>query len=130
MKTNSLKPKKKEKKEKKLSVPAAGRLGKATQEVLSGGVLEKERTFRLFPFLLFLSFLAFVYITNDFTLESKVREISRLQKEVKELRYEYISVKSNLITISKQSQLAKRLEKLGIKENKEPLKVIRIKVNK
>jgi hypothetical protein len=128
MKTNSLNPEKK-KKEKKPST-SKGRFGKATHEVLGGGVFEKERTFRMFPFLLFLSLLAFIYITNDFTLESKVREISRLQKEVKELRYEYISVKSNLITISKQSQLAKRLEKLGIKENKEPLKVIRIKVNK
>ncbi len=130
MKTNSLKPKK-NKKEKSLKAPVNGkRISKATQEVLGGGVLEKERAFRMFPFLLFLAFLAFIYITNDFTLESKVREVSHLQKEVRELRYEYISVKSNLITISKQSQLAKRLKKLGIKENKEPLKVIRIKDNK
>lgn len=130
MKTNSLKPKKK-KKGKHLKAPVNGkRISKATQEVLGGGVLEKERTFRMFPFLLFLAFLAFIYITNDFTLESKFREVSHLQKEVQELRYEYISVKSNLITISKQSQLAKRLKKLGIKENKEPLKVIKIKDNK
>ena len=130
MKTNSLKPKKKNKGKILKASVQKGRLGRATQEVFGGGVLEKERTFRMFPFLLFLSFLAFIYITNDFTLESKVREISHLQKDVMELRYEYISVKSNLITISKQSQLAKRLEKLGIKENKEPLKVIRVKVNK
>ncbi len=130
MKTNSLKPRKK-KKEKKLKTSAQkGGFGKAAQGLLGGGVLEKERTFRMFPFLLFISFLAFIYITNDFTLESKVRKISHLQKEVMELRYEYVSVKSNLIVISKQSQLAKRLGKLGIKENKEPLKVIRIKVNK
>lgn len=130
MKTNSLKPKK-NKKEKHLKAPVNGkRISKATQEVLGGSLLEKERTFRMFPFLLFLAFLAFIYITNDFTLESKVREVGHLQKEVRELRYEYISVKSNLITISKQSQLAKRLKKLGIKENKEPLKVIKIKDNK
>lgn len=130
MKTNRLKPKKKKKEKSLKSSLQKGRFGRATQEVLGGGVLEKERTFRMFPFLLFISFLAFIYITNDFTLESKVRKISHLQKDVMELRYEYISVKSNLITISKQSQLAKRLEKLGIKENKEPLRVIRIKVNK
>lgn len=128
MKTNSLKPKKK-KKEKRVS-GQRGRIGKATQEVLSGGVLENERTFRMFPFLLFLAFLAFVYITNDYMVESKVRKIDHLQQEIMELRYEYISVKSNLITISKQSQLAKRLKGLGIKENKEPLKVIRIKEKK
>jgi len=130
MKTNRLKPKK-GKKEKHLKAPVNGKLiSKATQEVLGGSLLEKERTFRMFPFLLFLAFLAFIYITNDFALESKVREVSHLKKEVQELRYEYITVKSNLITISKQSQLAKRLKKLGIKENKEPLKVIKIKDNK
>lgn len=127
MKTNSLKPKKKKKNH---SSPTGGRFGKATQGVLSGDVLEKERTFRMFPFLLFLAFLAFVYITNDYMIESKVRKIDQLQKGVMELRYEYISVKSNLINISKESQLAKRLKSLGIKENKEPLKVIRIKEKK
>lgn len=126
MKTNDLKP---QKKKKQLSAKKS-RLGKATQEVLSGGVLEKERTFRMFPFLLFLAFLAFVYITNDYTVESKVRKIDHLEQEVREMRYEYISVKSNLINISKQSQLAKRLKNLGIKENNEPLKVIKIKVKK
>lgn len=128
MKTNSLKPQKK-KKEKQLSAKR-NRLGKATKEVLGGGVLEKERTFRMFPFLLFLAFLAFVYITNDYMVESKVRKIDLMQNEVRELRYEYISVKSNLINISKQSQLAKRLKSLGIEENKQPLKVIRIKKKK
>lgn len=130
MKTNSLKPKKHKKERRPKASAKSRRLSKATQGVLSGEVLEKERTFRMFPFLLFLAFLAFIYITNDFTLESKVRKISHLQKEVMELRYEYISVKSNLITISKQSQLAKRLKKLGIKENRDPLKVIKIKDNK
>lgn len=65
-----------------------------------------------------------MYITNDYLLENKVRKINRLEREIKELRYEYVSVKSNLMTLSKQSQLEKRLESLGIKENMEPVKTI------
>jgi hypothetical protein len=47
-----------------------------------------------------------------------------MERQIRELRYEYISVKSDLMTLSKQSQLEKRLEKMGIKENKEPVKTI------
>lgn len=130
MKTNRLKPIKKKKGKNQKVSRQNGRFGRAIQEILGGGVLEKEKTFRMFPFLLFVSFLAFVYITNDYTLERKVRTISHLHTELRDMRYEYISVKSNLITISKQSQLAKRLEKLGIKENSQPVNVIRIKVKK
>ncbi len=103
-----------------------GGFGRAAQEVLGGGILENNRARHIFPYLLFLALLAFVYITNDYVLENKVRKITRLEHEIKELRYEYISVKSDLMTLSKQSQLEKRLEKLGIKESKEPVKTITI----
>jgi len=106
-----------------------GSFGRATQDVLGGAILENERTRRIFPFLLFLAGLAFIYITNDYVLENKVRKITKMEREIKELRYEYISVKSNLTTLSKQSQLAKRLESLGIKETNQPLKTIVIKQN-
>ncbi len=101
-----------------------GTFGRATQDVLGGAILETERTRRIFPYLLFLAGLAFVYITNDYVLESKVREITKTERQIKALRYEYISIKSDLMTISKQSQLEKRLESIGIKETNEPLKTI------
>jgi hypothetical protein len=120
---------KKAKKEKQNPQPV-GTFGRATQEVLGGAILENKKTRQIFPYLLFLALLAFVYITNDYVLESKVRTISRLEREVKELRYEYISVKSDLMTLSKQSQLEKRLEKMGIKETNEPVKTIIIRTKK
>jgi len=101
-----------------------GTFGRATQDVLGGAILENKKAQRIFPYLLFLALLAFVYITNDYVLENKIRKITKMEREIKELRYEYISVKSDLMTLSKQSQLAKRLESMGIKENKEPVKTI------
>jgi cell division protein FtsL len=128
MKSN--KKKAKEKQKKQSAEFSTGRFGRATQEVLGGGIFESERSFRMFPFLIYLAFLAFVYISVDYMAEGQVRKIGQLEKEVKELRYEYVSVKSNLMSISKQSQLEKRLERLGIKENNEPVKVIHIKQKK
>ncbi len=101
-----------------------GSFGRATQDVLGGAILENKRTRQIFPFLLFLAGLAFIYITNDYVLENKVRRISKIELEIRELRYEYISVKSDLMTISKQSQLEKRLESIGIKENNVPVKTL------
>ncbi len=122
MKKNKRKP---EFKENRLSHhDAVGTFGRATQDVLGGAILENKKTQRIFPYLLFLALLAFVYITNDYVLENKVRRIAGMEREIKELRYEYISVKSDLMTLSKQSQLEKRLESMGIKENNVPVKTI------
>ena len=107
-----------------------GTFGRATQDVLGGAILENKKAQRIFPYLLFLALLAFVYITNDYVLENKVRVITKMERRIKELRYEYISVKSDLMTLSKQSQLEKRLESMGIKENKEPVKTIIIYTKK
>lgn len=117
------KPKKKAKK-----VKPEGKgfgFGHATRKLLGGEKLA-EGTFRLFPFVLFIAFLAFAYIANNFYAEGKVRNISKIQKELKEIKYEYISTKSKLMQLSKQSQIAKKMEGTGIKENTEPVKIIRI----
>jgi len=126
MKSNKRKPESKKQKKQKKSSGAAS-FGRATQEVLGGGLFDNERSFRIFPFLLFLTFLAFIYITNDYMVESKIRKMTEVKMELRELRYEYVSVKSNLMSISKQSQLEKRLEGIGIKQNDEPVQTIHIK---
>ena len=105
------------------------RFGKTTKGILGGDFLSNS-TFTMLPFLLFISFLAFIYIANNYLSETKIREINQLRKEVKELRYEYINVKSTLTQIEKQSQISKKLNHKGIKENTEPLKTIIIKEKK
>ncbi len=96
------------------------------KDIISGDILEKKESSRLFPILTWLTLLAFLYITNNYHAEEKIREINRKQKEIKELRYQYISKKSKLMNMSKQSQVEKILAKRGFKENTQPLKVIRV----
>jgi hypothetical protein len=57
-----------------------------------------------------------------------VREIDALSNELKELRSEYIATKSELMFKSKQSQVAKLVDPLGIKESLYP--PVKIKVTK
>ncbi|MGB3005462.1 MAG: FtsL-like putative cell division protein [Chitinophagaceae bacterium] len=68
------------------------------------------------PFFLFLALLAVVYIYNGHLADKTIRNINRTAKEVKELQYEYISVKSKVMYQSKQSELIKAVEPLGLKE--------------
>jgi len=65
---------------------------------------------------LFLATLAVVYIFNGHYADKTIRKINRTAKEVKELKYEYIAVKSKVMYQSKQSELVKVVEPLGLKE--------------
>lgn len=68
------------------------------------------------PFFLFLTVLAVVYIYNGHYADNTIRQINRTSKEVRELQYEYIDVKSKVMNQSKQSELIKAVEPLGLKE--------------
>jgi len=68
------------------------------------------------PFLLFLAALAVVYIYNGHYADKIVRDINRTSKELKELQYEYKTLKSEVMFRSKQSELAKAVAPFGLKE--------------
>jgi cell division protein FtsL len=68
------------------------------------------------PFFLFLSVLAVVYIYNGHYADKTVRNINKVNKELKELQYEYKTLKSEVMYRSKQSELAKEVQPLGLKE--------------
>ena len=75
---------------------------------------------RMFPYVFFLAGLAIIHIYNSNQAIKVVRRSDQLAKEIKEARAEYISVKSELMYRSKQSQVSKRLDGSGLKELKQP----------
>lgn len=72
------------------------------------------------PFFLFLSVLAVLYIYNGHYADKLVRKIATSEKNIKELEYEYKSIKSEVIFRSKASELIRAVEPLGLKELKQP----------
>ncbi|RYY39657.1 MAG: hypothetical protein EOO08_10170 [Chitinophagaceae bacterium] len=68
------------------------------------------------PFFLFLAALAVVYIYNGHLADKLNRDIARTQRELKELEYEYKTVKGQVLFQSKQSELVKAVAPLGLKE--------------
>ena len=91
-------------------------------DVFDGSVLTRDRVVRQLPFVLFLTFLIILYIGNRYHAEKVVRETILLQTELKELRAQAISTASELEFISRQSEVAKRVDRngLGLKEAVNP----------
>jgi len=88
------------------------------------GVVSKEAATEMLPFLLFISFLCMLYIANSHMAVNNVRSIDKLNKEVKELSWEYKSLKADLMFKSKLTEVAKVVDTLGIKELTAPPKKI------
>ena len=63
-----------------------------------------------------------IYIANSYYSEKIIRKTTKVRNELKELDYEYISSKSDLMHISKQSEVATHLDSLqtGVKESVVP----------
>ncbi len=68
------------------------------------------------PFFLFLALLAVLYIFNGHYDDRMTKKIGATEKHIKELEYEYKTIKSELIFRSKASELIKAVEPLGLKE--------------
>lgn len=68
------------------------------------------------PFFLFLALLAVLYIYNGHHADKLTRKISATEKHIKELEYEYKTIKSDVIFRSKASELMKAVAPLGLKE--------------
>lgn len=78
--------------------------------------ISREWMVRQIPFALFVMVLLLLHIYNVHTTERIIRKTDKLNKEIKELRSEYITILSELMSESKQSTVAKKLDTLGIKE--------------
>lgn len=100
---------------------------KKLTDYLSIGQMSSEWVLKNLPFVLFLVFLAVCYIANAHYSEKKVRAIQDLQGEVRELRWEYMSLKSSLMYSTKQSEVVKAVAPMGLRPMKGKPNIINVK---
>ena len=79
--------------------------------IISGNIFTKEEVVKHMPYVLFLAFIALLYIANGYYAEDTVRQLNISGAELKELRSEYITTKSDLMYISKQSEVVNMAQK-------------------
>ncbi len=75
-------------------------------------------------FFLFLTLLAVIYIANGHMADNTIRDINNTAKEVKELQYEYKSLKSEEMFKSREAQIVQAATPLGLKiTNDQPMRL-------
>jgi hypothetical protein len=110
-----------EPKEKAATNPPAA---KKVMRFLDGSFMAKENVIGMLPFLFFLFIIGLFYIGNRYYSEKNVFKMNAISNELKELRSEYITTKSELMFKSKQSEVAKAVTETGLKESVVPPKKI------
>ncbi len=73
-----------------------------------------EWVFDNFKFIAFLVVLGVVYISNAHSAEKHLREIQELKKEVKELQWEYLGLKKDIVKGSSMSRLQAKMKEKSI----------------
>jgi len=77
------------------------------------------------PQVLFLTALGILYIGNGHYAENTIRKITTVQKQVEDLRADYHTLKADYMFDSKQSEVASKVKRQGLRESSEPpLKII------
>ena len=87
---------------------------KSFQNYTSLGSATARLVLENLPFVLFLGFLAIIYIANAHYAEGQVREIQVLKREVRELKREYNSLKAELMFKSRHSEVERMVRDQGL----------------
>jgi hypothetical protein len=100
------------------------RIGRSIVSILDGSFLTKENVTDNIPYLGFLFAMGLLYISNSFYAERNLRQSATLTRQLKELKSEFITVRSELMFVSKQSEVAKAVSAKGLYESVVPPKKI------
>lgn len=94
--------------------------------ILSGNILSRAEVRKVYPYLLFIVFLMFIYIGNVFRMQSLHRQHERLTTQVKELRAKSLTIASQKMKATRQSSIIEEIERRGLPlhESLSPNKVI------
>jgi cell division protein FtsL len=82
--------------------------------ILGGGLLKEDFIVRYTRMIVLVVILLFFFIGNRYTCMQKLREIDRLQQQLRDVRFEALSISSELTGNSRQSQIELLIEEQGI----------------
>jgi hypothetical protein len=103
---------------------------KGLLDILKGKFLVSDEAPKNWLFIIFVSFLATVMIGSSHSADEKVHEIAALNEEVKELRSEFVDVRSDKQRMKLESKISEVLEKDGLYPSENPPRKIKVKSNK
>lgn len=100
----------------------ANKLKNKVMYILSGSVLTEDFFVKNTVFIAVVLVLMVLYISSRYNYIEQMSKIESLQKELKDAKYEYQTVSSQLTAVSRQSQVIKLVEQdqLGLEISSKP----------
>ncbi len=82
--------------------------------VLSGTILTEDFFVKNTRFILVVFIIMVLYISNRYSCISKMAEIEALKTELKDAKYESLTISSQLTGVSRQTQVRSLIERNGL----------------
>jgi cell division protein FtsL len=82
--------------------------------ILGGGILKEDFIVNHTKMIILVVLLFFLYISNQYTCMIKIREIDKLQEQLKEVKYEAQSSSAQLTGNTRPSQVEELVKKQGL----------------
>ncbi len=103
------------------------KIKKSFVHVFGGNILTEGFIVNNMRFFVVLLIIIFVFISHRYTYLHKMSEIERLQRELKDAKYESLTISSNLTEASRQTEIEKLINHYGleIKISNEPIYYIK-----
>ena len=96
-------------------------------DVLKGKFLVDEDALKNWVLILFLTFLALMMISSSHSVDKKVQNIAKMNREKKELRSQFVALRSDLMKLKMESNIEKQVASKGLYVSVEPPIKIKIK---
>lgn len=100
---------------------------KGLLDILRGKFLVSGGAPKNWLFIIYVSFLATVMIASSHSADGKVHRIAALDEEVKELRSEFVDMRSDMQELKLESTVLGIVEKEGLFPSETPPKKIKVK---
>ena len=92
---------------------------------LRGEFLLNEDAFKNWRMVVFVIFLLMLMVRSGHITDEKVMKITKLSKLERELRAEYIALRSQSMKLKLESNVVENVKELGLKQSDEPAKIIK-----
>ncbi|CAN5301237.1 FtsL-like putative cell division protein [soil metagenome] len=101
---------------------------KGFYNILKANFLINSDAVKNWRFIVFCTLLAIAMIASSHSAERKVHRIAALNNEVRELRSEFVEVRSYLMKLKMESTLTNKMAARGVKPSETPPQKITIKI--
>jgi hypothetical protein len=104
-------------------------MGKVKQNiynVLKGRFLVSDDAFKNWKIIIFVVFLLLFMISRSHSTDKKVLRIAKLNKEIRELKAEFVDTRTKVMRLELESAIEKKVVERGLLPSKNPPKKIKV----